>query len=279
MPNPTRPIGRPTKGKTTRNRLRRVDIFLIRYASNLIKRQDGDYESSYFIDLGFGKEPHTTLESANQFKKINPQIKVLGVEIDPERVEAAQTYQTDDLKFRHGGFNLPLYAGESARMIRVFNVLRQYDESQVSDAYRSLMSSLLPEGLLIEGTSDPYGRLWTANLVRKTTHDEPWYQAFVLSTNFRWGFEPTQLQSVLPKNLIHHLQQGEPIERFFSDWKESTQRTIGHKQYGLRQWFTEAAHTLQERGYHIDTRKKFLRSGFLVWKYPEIQLLRPADEA
>ena len=277
MAEPTRPIGHSTRGKTTRNRLRRVDIFLIRYAASLIKRQEGNFQSAYYVDLGFGEEPHTTIESSNHFKKLNPHLPVLGVEIAPERIAAAKPYEDELVSFRLGGFNLPLGQNEHARLIRAFNVLRQYEEEEIAKAYETMQSKLLPGGLIIEGTSDPFGRIWTANLVRKSGEKTLDYEGLVLSTNFRWGFDPVQLQTVLPKNLIHHLIPGETIYQFFSDWKDSAKSSIGFKKFGLRQWFQESAHQLAAKGYQIDLKKKFLRSGFLVWKNPALSLIKTPE--
>ena len=98
---------------------------------------------------------------------------MLGVEIDPARVATALP-NTDALThFRLGGFNLPLCqradgSTETVRLIRAFNVLRQYEESEVSAAWSMLAHSLLPGGLLVEGTSEPFGRLWVANLSAQT---------------------------------------------------------------------------------------------------------------
>lgn len=276
MVNPTRPLGHETRGKTARNRLRRVDIFLIRYAPDLLKRQEGKYKSALYVDIGFGHQPITTVESASQFRKLNPDLPVLGVEIDPERVSAAQSFQAENVSFRLGGFNIPLKQDETVRLIRAFNVLRQYSEEEVAKAYDSLLENLLPGGLIIEGTSDPFGRIWAANLIRKKDGGAADYEGLVFSTNFRWGFDPGLFQSVLPKNLIHHMNDGEIIHQFFTDWKNAANTAIGYKQFGLRHWFMETAVLLEQEGYQIDTRKKFLRSGFLIWKNPDIHFeLKP----
>ena len=111
------------------------------------------------MDLGYGAEPHTALESAARLRKHNPKLKLLGVEIVEERVENAKPYADKLTQFRLGGFNLPLETGEDVRIIRSFNVLRQYKEVEVGPAHALLVSQLLPGGLLIEGTSDPLGRV------------------------------------------------------------------------------------------------------------------------
>ena len=121
-----KPEGQPTRGKTASNRLRRVDNFILLYEPSLLTRVDGLFAQSLFVDLGYGFDPRTTLESASRFRKLNPDLKILGVEIDKERVEAALPFADDKTYFRLGGFNLPLQPGERVGLIRAFNVLRQY---------------------------------------------------------------------------------------------------------------------------------------------------------
>src|SRR5687767_6891116 len=159
--------GQPTRGKTASNRLRRVDNFLLLYEPSLLTRTDGLFAKSLFIDLGYGFDPRTTLESAARFRRLNPDLGILGVEIEKERVEAALPYADEKTFFRLGGFNLPLEEGEYVRLIRAFNVLRQYEEKDFVPAYEKLSQYILPGGLMIEGTSNPFGSIWCANIVRK----------------------------------------------------------------------------------------------------------------
>src|SRR5215470_10700986 len=164
---PKKPLGQPTRGKTASNRLRRVDNFILLYEPSLLTRTDGLFADSLFVDLGYGFDARTTLEGAERFRRINPNLKILGVEIDKERVEAAIPFADDKTFFRLGGFNLPLKENEHVRLIRAFNVLRQYEEKDFAPAYERLAQYVLPSGLMIEGTSNPFGSIWAANLVRK----------------------------------------------------------------------------------------------------------------
>src|SRR5262245_33439401 len=107
-----KPEGQPTRGKTASNRLRRVDNFILLYDPGLLKRTDGDFARALFVDLGYGFDPRTTLESAERFRRANPELRILGVEIDKERVEAALPHADNKTFFRLGGFNLPLQKGE-----------------------------------------------------------------------------------------------------------------------------------------------------------------------
>src|SRR5512146_1913327 len=165
MPHPRvskKPEGQPTRGKTASNRLRRVDNFILLYEPSLLTRSDGTFADALFVDLGYGFDPRTTLESAERFRCINPRLKILGVEIDKERVEAALPFADERTFFRLGGFNVPLQAGETVRLIRAFNVLRQYEEAEFAPAYAQLAPHVLPGGLMIEGTSNPFGSIWVA---------------------------------------------------------------------------------------------------------------------
>src|SRR5512138_152950 len=281
MPHPhvsKKPEGQPTRGKTADNRLRRVDNFIPLYESSLLTRTDDAFARSLFVDLGYGFDARTTLESATRFRRVNPDLPILGVEIEKDRVEAALPYADEKTFFRLGGFNLPMKEGEHVRLIRAFNVLRQYDEKDFAPAYERLAQYVLPGGLMIEGTSNPFGSVWCANVARKvmesasllaakTTDRGPWtMEALVFSTNFRLGFEITDFQAVLPKNYIHHVVPGEPIYEFFEAWKASAAETAAMKTYGLRQWFVHAAEALRRKGYTVNLQKKFLSRGYLIWE-------------
>lgn len=266
---PRRLQGQETRGKTARNRLRRVDNFITMYDPTLLCRTSGDYAHSIFVDLGYGAEPFTTLESAERFRRLNPKLPVLGVEIDSERVAKAQPFADQNTHFRLGGFNLPLQPGESVRLVRAFNVLRQYEEGAVADAYAMLAQQVLSGGLLIEGTSDPFGRIWVAHLLRREVVIPRWtLEATVFGTNFRNGFDPAEFQTVLPKNLIHRVVPDEPIYAFFQSWQRASWEAIGAKTWGMQQWFKASAQHLAAHGYTVDTRSRWLNRGYLIWQDP-----------
>jgi hypothetical protein len=275
-----RPQGQPTRGKTASNRLRRVDNFLLRYDSSLLRRCDGLFERAYFVDLGYGAVPATTLESFHRLRRANPQLPVLGIEIDPERVAAALPYVEPGLDFRLGGFNLPLAqwpdgVPESVRAVRAFNVLRQYEADAVAPAYARIAENVLPGGLLIEGTSDPPGQIWVAHIMRRTNaspaHADAWRrEALVFSTNFRQGFDPTLFQAVLPKDLIQRVVPGEAIHAFFTAWKQAAAVSASFRVWGVRAWFVAAAWQLAQAGYRLNLRPHWLRKGFLLWMFPDL---------
>lgn len=256
-----RPLGQITRGKTAPNRLRQTDSFLRIAYQSLIKNTQGIY-----IDLGYGAYPITTLETFNRLRTLNPNLHVIGVEIDQERVEAGKPFERNGLEFRFGGFNLPLIAGERVSVIRAFNVLRQYNEHEIQDALNALSACMIEHGLLIEGTCDPTGRLLDFNLFQKENGALNQI-AFVLAPRLSalsTDFTPKSFQAVLPKNYIHHAEPGGAIDRFFKNWHAAWQRVRSNDP---RQTFIESADRLAEHyGYEIDRRLILLKRGFLVVK-------------
>lgn len=268
QPQRYRPQGQMTRGKTARNRLRRSDIFMLLTEGPLIRMQDEPGKPSFYVDLGYGFEPFTTLETAERLRSQNPRLQVLGVEIDPERVKAAEPFADEQTFFRLGGFNLPLKEGEQVRLIRAFNVLRQYEESEWAAPIEQLGQQLIPGGMLLEGTSNPFGSVWTANIIRRS-QIPPYpvlHEGFLFSTNFHMGFTPDLFQPVLTKNYIHRMVPGEKIYEFMERWKTACRNQAPMRTYGLRTLFCAAAGELSAAGYAIDLRPQLLRRGFLLWK-------------
>jgi len=258
MPTP-KPLGQITRGKTAPNRLRQTDSFLRVAYPLLIRNMTGVY-----VDLGYGAHPVTTLETFNRLRKLNPRLRLIGVEIDKERVEEAQPFTRDGLEFRFGGFNLPLNDHESVSVIRAFNVLRQYSEREVDDALKVLSTPMTEHGLLIEGTCDPTGRLLNFNLHQKQNGALKRI-AFVLAprlSSLNAGFTPKSFQAVLPKSYIHHAEPGGAIDRFFKHWHAAWQKV---RSADPRQTFIESAYRLSDHyGYEVDRRLMLLRRGFLL---------------
>ena len=153
-------------------------------------------------------------------------------------------------------------------LIRAMNVLRQYPEDEYASAIERLTTRLAPEGVLVEGTSAPSGRLLTANLWRRTAggvvHD-----GVVVSVNLQRPWAAREIQSVLPKNWIHRCQPGSELDRWFALWADIVRelRDPRAQHRTARGVFTQAAHRLHERGERVDLRPALLARGYLLTRW------------
>lgn len=255
------PPGQPTRGKTAPNRLRKTDVFLAVAYPELVRTSAGVY-----VDVGYGERPVTSIETLHRLRRLAPALRVIGVELDAERLAAAAPFARPGLEFRRGGFDVPVREGERIAVVRALNVLRQYGESAVGEALTALGRVLIPGGLVIEGTSDPLGRLLAFTLHQRRG-DALAALGVVLAPALGPEFAPRQLRGVLPKSFIHHAEPGGRIDRFFAAWEEAWQRSRGPA--APRRRFQMAARRLVDRhGYRVDRRPGLLRRGFL-WVGPE----------
>ncbi len=263
MARRVRLAGQPTRGKTALNRLRQVDVYSALMHGGLLAGG-----APVIVDVGFGAYPWTTLEMRQRWLRLNPRLRVLGVEIDPARVEAALPYADPPaVDFRLGGFNLmDALGGERARLIRCYNVLRQYEEAAVRPALETMAGALEPGGLLVEGTSNPSGRIVAFDVYRKAEYGLL-HEALVFGSNFRGPVGPIDFQTILPKRLIHHMLDPKPAA-FFAAWRDSfalARGIIGYNREHSRQHWIAAATLLKARfGYPVETRPGLIRRGYLV---------------
>ncbi|MEL6178129.1 MAG: class I SAM-dependent methyltransferase, partial [Myxococcota bacterium] len=114
------------------------------------------WANAVFVDLGCGERPWTTVESAARFREVWPGLPVVGVEIHPGRVAAAQAWSDGTrTRFVEGGFELGA-VGHRVRLLRAMNVLRQYRPEDVAKAHAQMGARLVEGGLLVEGTCDKH---------------------------------------------------------------------------------------------------------------------------
>jgi len=193
-----KPVGSVTRGTTNPNRLRRVDNFVAYRCAELLARAP----APLVVDLGYGATPVTAVELRGRLAAaVRPDVAVVGLEIDPVRVSAAQPYANPPLlEFRRGGFEL---AGLRPQVVRAFNVLRQYGEQDVAAAWAAMTGT---GALLVEGTCDELGRIATWAVV-----DADGPQTLTLSARLSDLDHPATFAERLPKALIHHNVPGAPI--------------------------------------------------------------------
>lgn len=260
------PLGRPTRGTTGTNRLRRNDRWIA--ASDAFRRA-GD---PLVVDLGYGASGVTAFELAARLQRVRADAEVRGLEIDPARVALA-TEQLDDVRagrtsfphnlavsFGRGGFEVPLPSGRRAAVIRAMNVLRQYDEADVPDAWRTMAARLSPGGLLVEGTCDEIGRI--ASWIDIGPDGMP--VRFTISLRLAELERPSIVAERLPKALIHRNVPGERVHALLVDLDREWDRAAPLSTFGATQRFLAAVSALKDQGWPVLGGKTRWRLGELT---------------
>ena len=254
-----KPIGSVTRGTTNPNRLRRVD----RYIAALPQLKT---PKPVVVDLGFGASPITAIELRARLLKVNPAVHVVGVEIERERVERGLAIAEPGLDFAHGGFETPLPNGlTEATIIRAFNVLRQYEESDVAAAWALMQSRLSEDGLLIEGTCDEIGRL--SSWITLSKREPLW---FTVSLRLNGLETPSKVAERLPKALIHHNVPGERIHDWLQALDKAWAKHAPLSTFGPIQRWLAVCEELVTLGWPINVDRKRWRLGELTLAYEAI---------
>jgi hypothetical protein len=261
-----RPVGTITRGTTNPNRLRRVDRWLAGPQAWRLRRP---HAAPVVVDLGYGASPVTALELHERLGAARPDVEVVGIEIDPARVEAARPLERQGLSFRLGGFEVPLEGQARPVVIRAFNVLRQYDEAHVVGAWAALCARLAPHGLLVDGTCDELGRraTWVA-----LDADGP--RSLSLSLRLADLQQPSDIAERLPKALIHRNVDGEPVHEFLVALDRAWARAAPHAAYGVRQRWLATAAAIRDEGWPLLDGPSRWRLGELTVSWSAVA---PAD--
>ncbi|WP_345440647.1 class I SAM-dependent methyltransferase [Microbacterium gilvum] len=255
--------GRPTRGTTGTNRLRRVDRWIARHPAV------ASADDPLVVDLGFGASGVTAFELAARLRRSRPDVAVRGLEIDPERVARATAqlvsvraggtpFPADlDVSFARGGFEVPLPGGRRPAVIRAFNVLRQYDEHEVAAAWRRMAARLAPDGVLVEGTCDELGRVcaW----VDVDPSGAP--RHLTISLRLEGLEHPGVVAERLPKALIHRNVPGERVHAYLRALDAEWERAAALSPFGPVQRWIAAVDALRAAGWPVAGRRGRWRLG------------------
>ncbi|WP_322411641.1 class I SAM-dependent methyltransferase [Microbacterium invictum] len=253
------PIGRVTRGTTGTNRLRRVDRWIARHPA--LRRS----EDPIVVDLGYGARGWTALELWSRVARVRPDAEVVGLEIDPARVETARaelarvrsgetSFATDArVRFDRGGFEVPLAAGRRPVVIRAMNVLRQYDETDVAGAWERMAARLQAGGVLVEGTCDERGRIasWIA------VDDSAVPRTLTVSLRLAGLERPGVVAERLPKALIHRNVPGERVHDVLRALDDEWDRAAALAPFGPVQRWEGALRALRARGVDVRDRGRW----------------------
>jgi len=171
-------------------------------------------------------------------------------------VERGIPFQTKNLLFGLGGFEVPIPEPLSHRqvsVIRAMNVLRQYDESEVQAAWQLMQSRLTDTGLIVEGTSDELGRVasWVTLTKDKAI-------TFTIALKLNEVDKPSKVAERLPKVLIHHNIEGEPINRLLRELDTAWLKNSGLSTFSPAQRWIATCKELKAAGWPVrDTQKRW----------------------
>ncbi|MEV0065541.1 class I SAM-dependent methyltransferase [Amycolatopsis sp. NPDC050768] len=258
------PVGAPTRGTTNPNRLRRVDRWLANdpAVTRLLRRMP----DPLVVDLGYGASPVTTVELLRWLRRVRTDVRVLGLEIDPERVAFARRAADPPwLDFRRGGFEL---AGARPVVVRAFNVLRQYAEHEVAGAWKVMLDAMPDDGLIVEGTCDEIGRLASWVVVGRAGP-----VSLTVSMRLADLERPSIVAERLPKVLIHRNVPGEPVHAFLSALDDCWAAAAPHRSFGVRARWVSAVGMLQARGWPLLGRPERWRLGELTVPWESVNPL------
>ncbi|MBX8689402.1 class I SAM-dependent methyltransferase [Mycobacterium sp. 20091114027_K0903767] len=254
-PSTSRPVGAVTRGTTGYNRLRRSDRWLVH--SPRVRGVLRAAADPLVVDLGYGALPVTTLELAARLQAVRTDVRVVGLEIHPERVATARAVAgATDVRFELGGFEL---AGLRPVLVRAFNVLRQYPVEAVPDAWATMSRRLAPGGLIVDGTCDELGRRCCWVLL-----DEAGPVSLTLACDPFSIERPSDLAERLPKVLIHHNVEGRPIHALLSAADRAWASAAGHGVFGPRVRWRAMVELLRAEGFPVAAPRRRLRDGVLT---------------
>jgi hypothetical protein len=213
------------------------------------------------IDLGYGSDPVTAVELLSRLRPVRADVAVLGLEIDPERVAHAKPAERPGLSFERGGFEL---AGRRPVVVRAANVLRQYPEQAVAEAWASLQSQLQPDGVIVDGTCDELGRLASWAVIAAAGP-----VSLTLSARLESLRRPSELAPRLVKALIHRNVAGEGVYELLRAMDAAWDRHAPLAAFGNRQRWQAMAATVSESWPVLDGPHRH-RLGELTVAWPSV---------
>lgn len=248
-----KPVGNVTRGTTNPNRMRRLDRWLTGPQAWRLRAA----ADPLVIDLGYGASPATAVELFDRLSTVRADVRVAGIEIEPERVRAARALERPGLSFHVGGFEIPV-PGDPV-LVRAFNVLRQYEEADVAGIWRLVQGRLAPGGLFIDGTCDEIGRrvTWVALDAERPLS---------LSVSMRFGgfTLPSEIAERLPKALIHRNVPGERIHAFLQAMDKAWTDSAPQASFGNRQRWIAMCRAMLDGGWPVQDGPSRWRLGELT---------------
>lgn len=203
------------RSRTAVGRLRGQDLFLAELLSQELRQDD------FVVDLGFGEEAWTVLEMAAHLRKIEPNLRVIGLETDPRRISGADPDQNPLNRFEYVEPEEELSLRfEGAAMLRAMNVLRSYPAHEIRPTIQNWAKCLRDGGWLLEGSSSASGHILTSHVWRRIG-GQVRHLGLLLYTDFSSGFAPWMFRDHLPRDLRRNLKPEVALYQTLAQWHEN----------------------------------------------------------
>lgn len=144
-------------------------------------------------------------------------------------------------------------------LVRAFNVLRQYPENAVAEAWATMRANLSPDGLILDGTCDELGRRSCWVLL-----DRSGPVSLTLACDPRAIDSPSDLAERLPKVLIHHNVPGQPIHDLLAAADRAWAAEAGQSVFGPRARWRAMLAALRSGGVAVQPQRRSLRDAVLT---------------
>jgi hypothetical protein len=142
--------------------------------------------------------------------------------------------------------------------VRAFNVLRQYDAAAVPGAWAVMTRALAPGGLIVDGTCDELGRRCCWVLL-----DALGPVSLVLACDPFAIEKPSDLAERLPKVLIHHNVDGQPVHALLTAADRAWASAAAHGVFGPRVRWRAMLELLRDQGIPVEPPRRRMRDGVL----------------
>ncbi|OQX86681.1 MAG: hypothetical protein B6D55_05505, partial [Candidatus Omnitrophica bacterium 4484_70.2] len=265
--SPIRLTNKITPSFTFPHRLDKVYRYLERFALAFFGL-DISKGKKIIIDVGIGgRGAPTTFDMYRILSKLNPDLKIIGIDYNPDNVklaqEKAQKEGIKNISFIKVGFNFRLGKNKKADIITCFNVLMDYKRDERLTAIKELGRRLKNKGVLLEGRSDDIGK-YISFIIYQLENKVLIRKQIIFCVNLKSLTNPQLFRRVLPAEFIgDELNWG--INSFIEEWEYSTYRFMYLN--NPEQILKSVAEELRRKNYNVIPDSKLLKRGYVVLKY------------
>ncbi|HEC69242.1 MAG TPA: methyltransferase domain-containing protein, partial [Candidatus Omnitrophica bacterium] len=220
------------------------------------------------VDVGMGgRGAPTTFDMYRILSKLNPDLKITGIDYNPDNVklaqEKAQKEGIKNISFIKSGFNFHLGKNGKADVITCFNVLMDYERDERLAAIKELGRRLKNKGVLLEGRSDDIGK-YISFIIYQLENEVLIRKQIIFCVNLKSLTNPQLFRRILPAEFIgDELNWG--ISSFIEEWEYSNYRFMYLN--NPKQILKSVAEELRKKNYNVIPDSKLLKRGYVVLKY------------